>query len=331
MRATILALAFLLLTATTALASPLRVMPFGDSTTMGQTWEDGDELLSTADWIASWVGYRLPLRNLLTADGYSIDFVGRQSNGCATFADCQHEGHGGYSIPSLSAEVEPAIVANHPDVMLVMVGTAGLVTGGDDGSNAGSHLTTLLQTIYTLDPAIAVVLAEIPPQGIAPGDSLVAGFNVNMPGIVATQRAAGQQIVLVNPGLVAGDLVDGVHPAPGGYAKIATAMEGGLKQLALGVCAPRPSALVTTTPLGAGQIAVKVRVQGYGNHMAGFGFSETANTTIADSTLEYHASTVVGVNFTIVASSSAPTRTAWTMTDACGTEPGVVELGANAY
>jgi hypothetical protein len=104
-RLTLAVLFVTLLLPRVALASPLKVMPWGDSTTMGQTWEDGDELLTTDAWIASWVGYRQPLKSELEADGYSIDFVGRHSNGCQAFADCQHEGSGGYSILALDGEL----------------------------------------------------------------------------------------------------------------------------------------------------------------------------------------------------------------------------------
>jgi hypothetical protein len=314
---------------------PVRIMPFGDSTTMGQTWVDGVDSIDTpeltAQWIAGWTGYRQPLKEALAADGYSVDFVGSQSNGCQAFADCQHEGHGGYSILALNGIVGPAISAQHPDVVLVMVGTAGLHVGLDTATNAGANLTTLLETIYASDPTVAVVLAMIPPLGLPPGDALYADFNAAMPGVVAARQAAGQRIVLVDPGLTLTDLVDGIHPTPSGYQKIADAFESGIEHLSLSVCNPRPGVSVATTPIGPGRLHVVTRIRGRGNSMTGFGFTVLDGATITNSTWDSAAGVAVGATFDIVAVDNGPVHVAWTLTDQCGATPGTLSYGGNAF
>src|SRR5580765_2497013 len=67
-----------LLTAAHAAAPLIRILPLGDSITYG---------------LGATGGYRLPLNQLLTNAGYSVDFVGTQTgNGAVGLPDSEHEG-----------------------------------------------------------------------------------------------------------------------------------------------------------------------------------------------------------------------------------------------
>src|SRR5689334_13802099 len=63
-----------------AAATPLRVMPLGDSITWGVGSPSGNS-------------YRSFLANKLTAEGHTLDFVGSGRNG--TMSDPDNEGHSG--------------------------------------------------------------------------------------------------------------------------------------------------------------------------------------------------------------------------------------------
>jgi hypothetical protein len=63
--------------------TPIRIMPLGDSITYGTS--------STGT-----VGYRRPLYQLLAGAGYSVDFVGSQTNGSPNDFDRNQEGHSGW-------------------------------------------------------------------------------------------------------------------------------------------------------------------------------------------------------------------------------------------
>ena len=68
----------------------VRVMPLGDSITEG-TQVPG--------------GYRIGLWQRLAAGGYRVDFVGSQSNGPASLGDHDHEGHPGWRIDQIDANI----------------------------------------------------------------------------------------------------------------------------------------------------------------------------------------------------------------------------------
>src|SRR5689334_8226516 len=72
-----------------AAAAPVRVMPLGDSITQG----------------GSIGGYRLDLGTKLRAAGRSIDFVGSLTDGPASMPDRNHEGHPGWTIAQIDANV----------------------------------------------------------------------------------------------------------------------------------------------------------------------------------------------------------------------------------
>src|SRR4051812_20494993 len=68
----------------------VRVMPLGDSITEG-TQVPG--------------GYRIGLWQRLAAGGYRVDYVGSQFNGPAGLADHDHEGHPGWRIDQIDANI----------------------------------------------------------------------------------------------------------------------------------------------------------------------------------------------------------------------------------
>src|SRR4051812_44872877 len=68
----------------------VRVMPLGDSITEG-TQVPG--------------GYRIGLWQRLSGAGYRVDFVGTQFNGPAALGDHDHQGHPGWRIDQIDANV----------------------------------------------------------------------------------------------------------------------------------------------------------------------------------------------------------------------------------
>src|SRR3982751_6728643 len=68
----------------------VRVMPLGDSITEG-TQVPG--------------GYRIGLWQRVSGAGYRVDFVGSQFNGPSTLGDHDHEGHPGWRIDQIDANI----------------------------------------------------------------------------------------------------------------------------------------------------------------------------------------------------------------------------------
>ncbi len=91
----------------------LRIMPFGDSITVGAGSRAGD-------------GYRARLHRDLTAAGLRVNFVGSRSSGPGP--DPDHEGHSGWTMAQLSARADRWLRRARPDVVLLHVGTNDLRT-----------------------------------------------------------------------------------------------------------------------------------------------------------------------------------------------------------
>ncbi|MEB3357320.1 MAG: Calx-beta domain-containing protein [Synechococcales bacterium] len=225
---------------TTSASDPLKIMPLGDSNTRGK---DDDK-----------AGYRDDLASLLAAGGYSVDFVGSRTDGPSSFADRQHEGHGGWRIdhlingrddrPELTAQgsVDDWLTAYQPDMILLMIGTND-VKQDYQLATAPDRLAQLIDDhIYTLLPDVTLLVASILPldpntSGNANNPAQVAAFNATIPGIVDARAAQGKDIYFVdifNSMPVSDLLPDGTHPTGTGFAKIANAWYDAITNVSAG-------------------------------------------------------------------------------------------------
>lgn len=109
----------------------VRVMPLGDSIT------DGVDVPG---------GYRIKLWQLMVAGGYTVDFVGSRSNGPAELFDHDHEGHPGWRIDQLDANVVGWLQNADPRTILLEIGTND-VNQDYDLANAPARLSALIDKI----------------------------------------------------------------------------------------------------------------------------------------------------------------------------------------
>src|SRR3954467_14040571 len=84
-----------------------RLMPLGDSITEG-TQVPG--------------GYRIGLWQRFTTNGNRVDFVGSQFNGPASLGDHDHEGHPGWRIDQIDANIVGWLQATTPRTVLLHIG-----------------------------------------------------------------------------------------------------------------------------------------------------------------------------------------------------------------
>ncbi len=186
----------------------VRVMPLGDSITFG-TGDPG--------------GYRIGLWQRFVANGYRVDFVGSQSNGPASLGDHDHEGHPGWRIDQIDANITGWLQTYTPHSVLLHIGTNDILQNFSVAS-APSRLSTLIDHITAADPTAEVFVATIIPLANASQEAAVRTFNAAIPGIVQSKVNAGKHVHLVDmhSALTTADLSsDGVHPNPGGYDKMA--------------------------------------------------------------------------------------------------------------
>lgn len=182
----------------------VKVMPLGDSITDGYNVPGG---------------YRINLWHSLAAAGRTVDLVGSQANGPADLGDHDHEGHSGWRIDQVDANVANWVGGTSPRSVLIHLGTND-VNQNYDLPNAPARLSALVDHVLAAAPGADVFVASIVPMS-DPGKEAAAGaFNATIPGMVAG-KGGRVHFVDMHAALTTADLADGVHPDRGGYDKMA--------------------------------------------------------------------------------------------------------------
>ncbi|MEU4531666.1 cellulose binding domain-containing protein [Micromonospora ureilytica] len=247
----------------------VRVMPLGDSIT------DGFNVPG---------GYRIELWQRFTSGGYRIDFVGSQFNGPASLGDHDHQGHSGWTIAQIDANVVNWLRATNPRTVLLHIGTNDMY---GDTSGAPSRLATLVDRITNTAPTADVFVATIIPKSGA--DNQVRGYNAAIPGIVQSRAAAGKRVHLVDMygALTLSDLADGVHPNATGYRKMAAAWYDALRAVpgSIGGDTPPtttpPTTPPPTTPPPSGDCRVSYTVNAWNSGLtASVSLTNTSSTPV---------------------------------------------------
>jgi lysophospholipase L1-like esterase len=184
-----------------------RLMSLGDSITQGNHTPSKD-------------GFRKVLHDGLTAAGIAHIEVGGiegdgNGGGTLVWPYNRHEGYGSNTIAQLTARVPGRMAINPADTVTIHAGTVDCAAGATVAQMV-TDLSALIDAVSSSGTR-RIVLAQIIPQGPPNGGSpeLVQQYNAEMPGLVATKRAAGHRIVLVDmfTGFdIASWSTDGVHP-----------------------------------------------------------------------------------------------------------------------
>lgn len=189
-----------------------RVMPLGDSITEG-TQVPG--------------GYRIGLWQRMAAAGYRVDLVGSQFNGPAALGDHDHEGHPGWRIDQIDANVSGWLRTTGPRTVLLHIGTNDILQNYNVAGAPG-RLSALLDHIIAAAPSADVFVATLIPLANSGQEAAARTFNASLPGIVQG-KGARVHLVDMHAALTAADLVDGVHPTAGGYDKMAATWYAALR------------------------------------------------------------------------------------------------------
>ncbi|WP_442788580.1 GDSL-type esterase/lipase family protein [Dactylosporangium sp. NBC_01737] len=183
---------------------PIKIMPLGDSI----TWGEGSPTTSS---------YRAPLYNRLAAGaGYAVDFVGSQRSG--SLPDTDNEGHSGWRIDQIAANIDGWLATYQPDVVLLHIGTNDMNQNYQVGT-APQRLGGLIDQILAARPTATVLVAKIVPALDATIQARINAFNAAVPGVVSARGARARLVDLST--LAASDLNDTLHPNDSGYARMA--------------------------------------------------------------------------------------------------------------
>jgi lysophospholipase L1-like esterase len=181
----------------------VRVMPLGDSIT------DGFNVPG---------GYRINLWQRLAGGGYTVDFVGSGFNGPSTLGDHDHEGHSGWRIDQLDANIVNWLRTYTPRTVLLHIGTNDM-NQNFDIANAPARLSALIDKIRATAPTVELFVAQITPESDPTLAARVNAYNATIPGIVA-QKGSMTHLVVMHSAITTADLADGVHPTAAGYDKM---------------------------------------------------------------------------------------------------------------
>jgi lysophospholipase L1-like esterase len=200
----------------------LVVLPLGDSITWGSETPPGT---------AAGNGYRGYLQTELSAEGYSVRYVGSQSSG--NLPNPQNEGHPGYRIDQIAALTNAALATYNPNVVLLLAGTNDM-NQGYQVSTAPDRLGALIDQIVAAAPGAVVLVASLPPSAYPATETNIVAFNAQIPGVVQARRNAGAKVQFVDMGgLTAADLSDLLHPNDSGYQKMANAWNSAVIDVSL--------------------------------------------------------------------------------------------------
>lgn len=212
-------ISLILLLGSTAKGVIYRVMPLGDSITHG--WYSG---IST-----DLNSYRKELKNLLSTNGYAIDFVGSLTDG--DFADNQHEGHDGWfadhdtQTNTILSHITGWMASTPADIVLLHIGTNDINSDNADAQ----EVSDILDAIYAANSNTTVVLALIiNTQTNYSKRADISTYNSNLTILAETRIDAGDDLIVVDMENDAGldytssDMADTLHPSQIGYDKMAT-------------------------------------------------------------------------------------------------------------
>ncbi|MFJ8577473.1 cellulose binding domain-containing protein [Micromonospora sp. NPDC093277] len=221
-----------------AAATPVRVMPLGDSITG-----------SPGCW-------RALLWNRLQSTGYTdVDFVGTLGpQGCSVPYDGDNEGHGGALVTNVANQNQlPGwLAATRPDVVLMHFGTNDVWSNIAPATILAAY-SKLVDQMRASNPATTVIVAKIIPMAPSTcpecGQRVVA-LNGAIDGWAAGKTTAASPVVVVDQWTgfsTATDTYDGVHPNASGDQKMSDRWYPALTAALRGTI-PTPTASPTGSP-----------------------------------------------------------------------------------
>jgi len=199
-----------------------------------QIWTVGDSITEGVN-----NGYRNRLWEVLRADGYVVNFLGTEVHpypDTAVCSDANHDGHPGYTIGGIEAEIAAWYAAiARPDVVLLMAGTNDLawwVADAQSALSSAEEMMTLVDTILAFGGQMRIIVSTIPPMESEVIDEpqidravLGRQFNAALADLVGVHPERGKRLWLadVYSVLELSDLYDGIHPSREAHDKVGDA------------------------------------------------------------------------------------------------------------
>ncbi|MFJ8691919.1 GDSL-type esterase/lipase family protein [Streptomyces roseolilacinus] len=262
----------------------LAVMPLGDSITLGVG-------------SGTRTGYRPALAQMLAQDAPDVRFVGSMQDADGT----RHEGHSGWRIDQISANVERWMEQAKPNLVLLHIGTNDM-NRDYQVDTAPQRLAGLIDQIHGSSPNTAIVVASLVPAADRTVQARVSAYNRAIPGIVADRARRGYRITQVSMStLTVADLDDDLHPNDRGYLKMAGTFHGGVVTAARNKwidenVTVKPAPPGTGSPTATGDYRVDVDGDGRSDYLVvedNGAVRAWTSSTAADGTVKWAARGVI--------------------------------------
>ena len=207
-------------------------------------------------------GYRHDLYDMLTGAGYIVNFVGSKKSGLDLEFDRDHEGHPGKEAGYIGDHVKEFLQENHPDIILLHIGTNGIWY--KSAETIAAEIDQTLTEIYGFDSHILVVLARIinrtdeqwkQDKTTRLNELIQQRANVRIKNgdpllVVDMENALTYTAVDGNGEEILVDMYDRAHPNDSGYEKIAIVWNTLLQEYLQGYCAVDHAPKITSSPPG---------------------------------------------------------------------------------
>ncbi|TID06709.1 putative endoglucanase X [Colletotrichum higginsianum] len=185
----------------------LRILPVGDSITVGFLSSDGN-------------GYRLKLDENLSAN--DVVFAGDVTGG--TMADGYYAAWSGRTIKYIADNVGPSL-EQRPNIILLHAGTNDMNPNpdvsqeGNDPAGAAGRLGCLIDQMMAACPDAAILVAQIVNTCDANQRPGTEEYQRLIPGVVEQRRAAGHHVLAVDFAALGDGVLrdDCIHPSDEGY------------------------------------------------------------------------------------------------------------------
>lgn len=223
-----------MITESPAASKTLKIMPVGDSCTEGM---GGGNMGS----------YRTDLYKLLTDAGLSIDFVGSSYGGPSTLPDKDNEGHSGWTIPMIAANIDNWLSIQNPDVVFLWIGGNDTILNNNINRTG---LSNLIDQILNKKPNVTLFVADY-----YPWPDKIKEYNAVIPGVIQEKVSQGKNVHFVKLSEIDFNRntdisSDNLHLSETGYSKIAKLWYKYTIDIlkALAGDTPSPSPTPTTSP-----------------------------------------------------------------------------------
>ncbi|WP_329174672.1 ricin-type beta-trefoil lectin domain protein [Streptomyces sp. NBC_01477] len=218
----------------------LRLEPLGASFTYGSHSSAGN-------------GYRGPLWDDLTGEGYRLDFVGPVRHG--TMADPDNEGHPGLRIDQVAGLTDASLAAYKPNVVTLVVGTNDLVQNYQVPT-APDRLSALIDRILADDPGVTLLVGNLIPSALPDVQAATPKYNAGIASVVQSKQTAGKHVGFVDMSAVTLSDIgpDGIHPGDAGYQKMGDAWNKGVQAASAAGWITAPVSLGAPAAGATGQI-----------------------------------------------------------------------------